>query len=235
MADIATAVTYIALAASAVGTGVSYYQQQQAADTQRRMAEYNYAVAAQNAEIQSKLAQYQAEANAAMAEAQLAAGLNNAQALRQQAGAVEAQGREDSRRQRTEFLRLQARQRARQAKSGIVAAGTPLEILAETAGQMELTLSDAQYQTELERRSLFRQADLQTAQAGLAGIDKSLQLYRGEAARVGYRMDLQRAEIARLAGMSDAQGTANRATATLFSGISSLGSSAAGYRYQGMI
>jgi hypothetical protein len=67
---------------------------------------------------------------------------------------TEMENRENVRRKRRENVRLQAVQRARYAKAGVVEEGTPLEVMAETAGLLEL---DA---LEMNRQALGNAARL---------------------------------------------------------------------------
>jgi hypothetical protein len=43
----------------------------------------------------------------------------------------------------------------------VESAGTPLDILAETAARIQLDREDSLYTDELSRRSLFREADME--------------------------------------------------------------------------
>ena len=87
-------VTAVSLAATAVGTGMSYYSAQSQAANAQAVANYNAQIMAQNAQVEMQMAQqmatYQAQQQAAIANAQAQAQMNNAAALEQQAAAAEA-------------------------------------------------------------------------------------------------------------------------------------------------
>jgi len=56
---------------------------------------------------------------------------------------VEQENTENARRNRVQNRRLLGKQRAAVAKSGVTTAGSPLELMAETAGELELGILDA--------------------------------------------------------------------------------------------
>lgn len=213
------------LVISAAGTAVSYSAQQAQAKNAAAIAQYNYAQQMQQNRVQAAMAQQQAQYQAAAAQSQYQAGLNNAKALEDQARATEAAGREQTLRQRAENERLLARQRARYAKSGVApGVGSPLEVMAETNGLMELGIQDMAYSTELESRGLRRRADLERFQAGFRLMDAGAAQYEAAASRVGLQLANNQAEIDRLSGQATAAGYRRAATATLLSGAGSLAS-----------
>jgi hypothetical protein len=233
------AATVISLATTAIGTGMSYYAQQQQAANAQAMANYNAAVMQQNAQIQAQMAQqqaiYQAEQQAAFAEAQAQAQENNAIALEQQAETAAAQGREAAARVRMENEAMLAMQRAKYAKAGLVNEGTPLIVLAEQAKLGELNAQDAIYQAELERSSLLYGAKLQRSEASYSLIAAEQARVQGQydsaAAAVGLSMANNEAELVRLQGASDAWGYQMGANASLISGIGSMANTAMNYAY----
>lgn len=206
------------VAVSAIGTGLTYYSQQQQAANAERMAQYNYDVQRQNAEVQAKMAQYQADINTRAAMAQHQAGLNNAAALEGQANAVEAQGRERARRMREENLRMLAIQNAKYGRSGVSSEGTPLAVMADTAANLELGVQDAAYETELESRTFRRRAEMERFQAGFSLMDAGVAQYEAAAARTGRGLALRQAELNRLSAKNQAQGLRYSSYGTLISG-----------------
>jgi hypothetical protein len=126
----------IALAAMAVGTGVSVYGQAQAAKTAKKVGEYNAGVADQNAAETARAAEY------------------NAQLQEQQALQTEMDSRESIRRRRVENARFQSTQRARFAKAGVTEEGSPLAVMAETAALLELDAQEMNRQAQIERARL---------------------------------------------------------------------------------
>lgn len=216
-----------ALAMSAIGTGMSYYSQQQQADNQAAMAEYNYKVQQQNARVNQEIALQQAAINQRAAMSQYQAGLNNVQTYYDQAAATEARGREEARRMRTENERALAVQRMKYAKSGVtISEGSPLMVMAETAGTLELGVQDALYESDMQAASLRRAGEVEKYQAGFSLMDVGVQEYEAAATRAGYKLNLRQAELNRAAGMSEAQGTRLSSYGTLISGIGDIASDA---------
>lgn len=221
----------ISLAATAVGTGMSYYSQQQQASNAQAVANYNAAIMQQNAQVELQMAQYQAQQNAAIANAQAQAQMNNAAALEQQAAAAEAQGREQAARTRANNEAMLATQRAKYAKAGVVNEGTPLVVLAKSAEIGELSVQDVAYQAELERNSKLYAADLQKYESGFSLIAAQQAEYQGLAASAGYDIAMNEAELAKMQGASDAAKYQMGANASLISGISSAAGQVGNYAY----
>jgi hypothetical protein len=227
------------LAVGAVGTGMSYYAQQEQAANAQAVANYNAAVAQQNAQIQAQMAaqqaQYQAQQQAAFAEAQAQAQQNNAIALEQQAEAAAARGREAARRMRMEHEAMLAMQRGKFAKAGVVNEGTPLLVLAEEAKLGELSVADALYQADLERSGKLYSAQLQRSDADMSLIAAEQARVQGEydslAAAAGLDIANNQAELVRLQGASDAYNYRMGANASLISGITSGVGTATNFAY----
>jgi len=68
--------------------------------------------------------------------------------------------REAIRRERAVNAKLKGEQRAAIGGSGVTAVGSPLEVLGETAGLMELNIMDSARAAEARRRSGFAQASM---------------------------------------------------------------------------
>jgi hypothetical protein len=223
-----------AVAGTAASIGMSYYGQKEQARNAAAIAQWNYQAQQQQNQVQLALAQRQAAFQEQAAMSQYQAGQNNAKALEDQARAVEARGREEARRQREEGARLLARQRGRYGKSGVaLAVGTPLDVMAESTALIELGVQDVAYETDMESRGFRRRAELERYQAGFSLMDAGVARFEAAAAGVGYRLNNQRAELARLSGLSDAQGYRSAANATLLAGIGQMASSGYDFYRQG--
>lgn len=220
----------IGLAVSAVGTGAAVYGQRQAARTTEQFARFNAMVEANNARLNHRMMLAQAESQRRALEAEAAMQSNNAQMLRQMANAQAGADRENIRRTREDHMRFQAIQRAKVASSGILEEGSPLEVLADTAGLMELTLQDLHYESDLNRRSLLWQADVTQAGAGATLFQARATGLDVAAANAGLRQGLRQADITQRAGLAQASGMRRDSVATLLTGIGGAGMSYAGAR-----
>lgn len=233
------ATSYVAAAAivtalaSVTAAGVSYYGQQQQAAAADRMAKYNYAVAKQQAEVQAAAAKYQSQLNynqaqmaAAAAQSQFQARNNNAVQFDQEALRVEQEARERARRMREENERMLGTQRARYAKAGVTSAGSPLMVMAETAGLMELGVADELYKANIERSMFFRKGQMERYEAGFSLLDKGVAQYeaaaaryQGSAASAGYSLAMNTARGERMAGMNTANALRLGSYGSLIQGV----------------
>lgn len=219
----------VSLAATAAGAGMQYYSAQQQAKTSERVAAYNAAIQRQNADVEAQLAQQQASVNAASATAQAQAQANNAISLRNEAIGIEAHGREQIDRMREEQARLTGLQRGKFARAGVVNAGSPLVVLADTARIGQLGIQDALYESDMNARSKRREADLQKFNSGFSLLDASMQNYQGAAAAAKKKIAYQEADLTELAGAAQASAYRQQGTASLISGVGSLASQGYGY------
>ena len=220
MGYVQIAAAVVSAVVSAVGAGMQAYSQREQANQAQEMANYNYAVQQQNAKLQRDMALQQAYTNQRVAASQYQAGLNNAQALQIQAAAVQNRGQEEVKRIRTENERVLALQRAKQAKSGVtMSEGSPLLVMADIAGQLELKALDARYKSDLEVADLRRSAETEKYKAGFSLMEEGVQKYQEAATRAGYALELQNAKINRLQGYYDAQALRAKSTQTLISGV----------------
>lgn len=242
------AIAVAGLVASAVGTGISYYGQQQQAQNAQSVANYNAQIAAQNSAVnrqiaaqQAVLAQQQIARNQQLTQAQADAQRrnatvlqNNATALEQQGRAAEAQGREQARRMREDNIKKLATQRARYAKSGVTSEGSPLAVMAESAGLLELGVQDLHFQSDLEGRAYDTraageryQADNErfgadfTLAADTSAFDASVARYEAAATEAGLRIQSQRDKFDYMAGSATAAGYKAASFGTLVSGAGS--------------
>lgn len=95
--------------------------------------------------------------NVQQAKTAEATGKYNAKVAENQALQTEMDAAESIKRKRRENKRLLATQRSRYAKAGVVEEGTPLELLAETAGLLELEALDYDRQKRMEAAGLRAQ------------------------------------------------------------------------------
>lgn len=168
------------VATAAIGSlasaGIAYYGQQQQAQAAERMAQYNYAVQKQQMEMQARM-------QSIAADQQYQAQMQNAQIAQNDATRVEQEARERAKRMRSENERLLGEQRARFGKAGVTSEGTPLAVMAESAGLMEMAVSDELYKADMERTAFNRKADVEKWQAGYSLIDKAAADYNQASAR----------------------------------------------------
>lgn len=231
-------IAYAAIALSAIGTGVSYYGQHQAAKSNAAINAYNSRVQERNASAQLRLQLAQAEMNKKALDMQAAAqeqaarlAFQNAQAMRSDAESQAAIDRAEKEKSRREHLRLLATQRAKIAGSGMVESGSPLMVLAETARLTQLDLEEQGYASDLERRQRLREADLTEFQgrqglfeAGMTRFNKGFESLRALSAQAGYNNARTGIRLGRLASAAETSAMRTSATAGLISGIASTGS-----------
>lgn len=247
-----------------VGTGIQAYSQYSAGQAQARIARYNYAVQSANARLQmvaqqaalsqqraqSQLALRQAEVNQQMANNEAAQRERNARLIRLNAESKAASSREDIRRKRLEYARFKGTQRNRIAASGVVdTSGSPLELLAETAGQMELAVTEMQNQASLDWNQSHNQAELEdygarSLRAGASaqfGIERAASKIRevgfdmdAASIRSGYRAEMADANIRRMVGFNNASGQKMAAAGTLIGGGTNFAYRQTQMQYQGV-
>lgn len=156
---------------SAFGIGMDAKNGMDAYKTQKKMAELNFQMQSDAINQQRQASTMQAAINSQLASSEKAALERNASVLEQQAGVVTSVGRENARRTREDFARMLATQRSSLAKSGLLdTTGSPLQMLAATAEQEQRAVDEQNYQTESQRRGLFREADNQRTEGDLASI-----------------------------------------------------------------
>lgn len=214
-----TAAAVTAAVSTVAAAGLSFYGQQQQAAAAERMANYNYAVQKQQMEMQAQMQRV-------AAEQQYAAGMQNATVMQNEAMRVEQEARERARRMRSENDRLLGEQRARFGKAGVTSEGTPLAVMAESAGLMELAVSDELYKADMERSALYRKADVEKWQAGFSLIDKAAAEYNQASA--GWRAGTILTE-----GQNTAQALRVNSYGSLISGVSDAASMGARFNFGG--
>ena len=212
-------VSGIAIAASLASAGMAYYGQQQQAQAADRMAQYNYAVQKQQMEMQARM-------QSIAADQQYQAGMQNAQIAQNDATRVEQEARERAKRMRAENERLMGEQRARFGKAGVTSEGTPLAVMAESAGLMEMAVSDELYKADMERTAFNRKADVEKWQAGYSMIDKAAADYNQASARY-------RATPILMEGQNTATALRTNSYGSLISGVSDAARIGMNYNFKG--
>jgi hypothetical protein len=242
---------YVSAAFMVAGTTVNLIGAHKAAKAQKQQGQMADAIAQinarqqiLNASMQLMVAKAQAKLQKRMAEAQFRlrqseanARFSNAAMIEQTAEARSRVARENIRRKGGEYRRMQGRQRALIGASGIVeSTGTPLDLLAETAAQIQMEREEALYTDALERRSLFREADMERlgGRITLAGgaLERSSALaeagLRAAAGHAAYAGAVRESEITRLTGAAQKHSYYAEAKGTLFNGygnaLSNMGS-----------
>lgn len=207
----------VAIVASLASAGMAFYGQQQQAQAADRMAQYNYAVQKQQMEMQARM-------QSIAADQQYQAGMQNAQIAQNDATRVEQEARERAKRMRAENERLLGEQRSRFGKAGVTSEGTPLAVMAESAGLMEMAVSDELYKADMERTAFNRKADVEKWQAGYSLIDKAAADYNLASARF-------RATPILLEGQNTATALRTSSYGSLISGVSDAASIGMNYNF----
>ena len=214
----ATAAAVGSLALGAVGTGVSVYGLREQRRTSESLANYNYRVAEANASYQSRLVAYQTQVQRRQLEYEAAIHAANAKVLESQAIAAESAGTERLRRTAREGERLRGTQTARYAAAGVAIEGTPMDVIAESAGDLQITLNDVKYAAEMDARGFRHQAGEELTRQRLSLLSSEFTKFRGELAQEGIRQGLAGARIAQLSGLDRSRGYGLAAVGTLLSG-----------------
>ncbi len=204
------------------GTGISYFSQRSAANTQAQFSALNAQAGVQQATQNASVQSLQAQLQATQQQTQQQSAFETADAQRQQAEMDAKMGIENNRRGRDEFLRALASAQAQQGASGaILAEGSPIDVLmaaADTEDQQEL---GNQWQINAGRTAGFRQA-ANTELAGRgAGMNASLYQLQSLSAVQEGRDRAAQARLEGFAGQATAQGMRNSALGGLFSGVAS--------------
>jgi hypothetical protein len=242
MAVATTALLVAGLVVAAVGAGVSAYGQVQQGKTQNAIAQFNAAQQEKQAQAQAlsmqtqaALQAQQAKANFTLRSAEAQARVNNAEGIENQALAQDAINRLNLRKRREEFGRMQGEQRSAIAASGVSeSSGTPLDLLAETAGKIQQDQEEQHYAGEVQRQTLFSEAAIERlgGKLALAGatLDRDSGVaeagLRSAAGKAEYLSGLRTEQITRLTGSAAMRAANYQAGATL---LSSVGSGASDY------
>jgi type II secretory pathway pseudopilin PulG len=208
----------IAIIGSLASAGISYYGQQQQAASAQRMAQYNYSIQRQQMEMQARM-------QSIAADQQYQAGMQNAKTMENEGLRVEQEARERARRMRTENERLAGAQRARFGKAGVVMEGTPLMVMAESAGLMELAVADELYKANNERSAFYRKAEVEKWQAGYSLIDQAAADYNAATSTF-------RAQPILMEGQNTAQALRVNSYGSLISGVSGAANMGVQYNFK---
>lgn len=215
---VVAAAAITAAVASISAAGLSYYGQQQQAAASERMARYNYAVQKAQMEMQNQMAAQQAEGQKRIFD-------YNAQVAQNDALRVEQEARERARRMREENERMLGRQRAAYGKANVTSEGSPLMIMADTAGLGELAVADELYKADAQRSGLYTQAALEQYKARMAQFEGA-----------GYSLNAANAGVfarpALLQGMNQAAALRTSSYGSLISGVGSAANSLSGIPYR---
>jgi hypothetical protein len=180
----------VSLVVGAVGAGLQFVSAQRAAATQERLGALNYQLQADSLRQQRQVAGMQSLINQQLASNEKATLERNAGVLEQQASVNTAAGRENARRTREDYARLLAAQRAQIAKAGVAdTTGSPLSLLAATAEEEQRAVDEVHFQTETQRRNLFREADNQRSE----GLRAEMDIYGAQAVAGAAKLQAQNA------------------------------------------
>lgn len=227
---IETIIAIAAVAVSAVGAGLSYSAANDAADTQSNIAAINAQAQAHAIRQQEQAASLQAQINQTIASNEKAAMDRNAAVLEEQARVNTAAGAENLKRTRDDYARMLAAQRAQIGKSGVVdTTGSPLSILTATAAEEQRAADNVLFETENQRRSLFREADNQRAQGVAAEMGIFDAQARGAAAHQSASNQLAQSQIDMYSAQASAAGMRRQATANLISSAGQIMGTSYGY------
>lgn len=221
-----------------VAAGVSAYGQYQSGKQQAAIANANAKEQERQAKsaldtlaLQSRMQSIEAEQNFKFRKAESDARLGNAQAMENQALQQDAINRANLRKRREEFGIMQAEQRTAIAASGVIeASGTPLDLLAETAAKIQQDRNEQTYMNEVQRRTIFAEADQERLGGELAlqgaTLDRSSGLMRAALTeaqgKAEYLAGMRQAQITRMTGRAAREASRYQAAGTLLSGASSV-------------
>jgi hypothetical protein len=245
-----TATQMIVAGAAVVGAGagiasgiISYNSAQAQAKATSQIAAYNAHQQEFNAKIQlmgmqaqALLQKRQAEAQFRMRQIEAQGRFNNAISIENTVEGQSRSARESIRRKSLESDSAMATARANIAKSNLVeSTGSPVAILMEIARQDMMTRESMRYQDQLNRDSLFREAELERfgGKMALAGatLDRNSEVagagLQAAAAQAAYQSKLRDAEIIRLSGAAQSQAFKGQAWGSLISGFGNAASSVA--------
>lgn len=203
----ATVLSVVAIGTTLASAGMAYYGQQQQARAAEEMAAYNYAVQKQQMEMQAQMA-------AMAAQQEFQAREYNAKVMENEAIRVEAEAREKARRMRIENERLLGKQKAGYGASGVTSEGSPLLVMSETAGALELALQDELYKADVEASGFRNKASMERFAGQYALIDEHAARYNQATAGI-------RAGAILMEGQNTATALRTASYGSLLDGVSS--------------
>lgn len=232
VAEVGSALTIIGAGVSAVGNYEAGQSQKAAAaanaDLQERQAQQAVLVT----QVQNAVALQGARAQNTLDQEQSAATIQNAQAEANQAKAQASQSEQNIERGRIAAATALSHQQQGYSASGVVSStGTPLAVLANTAGLMEGQAIDEQYKANVDRTNTLFKSSIDLLQGKAQGQAAWFQLnvakesadIRGTAAKLTANNQMGQAEINRAAGNFAAQNATIGAAGGMLSAIGSAG------------
>jgi hypothetical protein len=234
-----TALAIGSLVVGAVGTGMSVYNQHTQANNAKALGSYNANLTDQTSAYNARIIEEEAEYNAKLAEQTAdynaksitTAADYNYLLADQQAELADMTGRENIRRMRMDGKKVMSTQQARFAKAGVVGeTGTPLEVMAETAGLIELNVLDEKRKADAEASATRNRSSMErymaykdAAATRYFGAQKawSTRYFGSQQAYATRYFGGQQATAQRMYGDSSAAGYRAAATGTLLSGAAS--------------
>ena len=223
----------ISLIVGAVGAGLQYRASRQAATQQNALANLNFQMQSDSIRQQREAAGMQSLINQQMASQEKAALDRNAAVLEQQAGVNTQAGRENVKRTREDYARMLAAQRAQIGKSGLAdTTGSPLSMLADTAMEEQRAVDEIAFQTEGQRRNLFREADNQRLEGQRAEMDIYGAQATAGAAKLQASNALSQANLDLLGAQASSRGMRRAATGNLIASAGHLAQQAYAFNWR---
>jgi hypothetical protein len=216
------ALPVIGLALGAVGTGLSYFSQMNAAKSAETFSMLNAQAGVQAAQQQGAIASLQAQLQATQAETAERAANDTADAARAAAESDAAVAQENIRRIRDEFTRALAEATAQAGGSGaVITTGSPLDYLVTAADQEAQEERTATWVMGTARQRAYREASAIELGGKVQGMNASLfQLESLSAIQQG-RTGAAQARLGGLAGRAQAGGMRSAAFGGLIGGAAS--------------
>jgi hypothetical protein len=237
--------------ATLIGGGLNLFGAFGAAKKREQVAQMNYRISMGNAETErgntlaaleledtrNSIALDNARMNLDFALLDAGARNRNAERMRQFAEARSSQSREGIRRQMRSFDQFTSSQKAAIGASGVTGGGSALEVMAESAGQMQIALADMNDQASFERSDSLQRADMEgigaardtlQAQGSMLSAERGFLLNKATAdlgrisAEANYRTARFGAQIGQLSGQDAAQGMRLGAIGGAFTGFANM-------------
>ena len=223
-------VSWIALAGlaiSAVGAGVSYSAQSDAAKTSSQFGLMNAQAQAQASRQQAQQAMLSAEVQAASARAGQKSANNNAAAIQAQTEADSRIAQQNIRRSRDEFARTIAAMNAKGSDSGVLqTTGSPLDFLVAASQDEQLYEEEQGWAAGNARAAGLRSAEVARAGGDQLALNASLYSIQGAADMAAGRLGASQARLAGYGSAATAAGMRSSATAGALASAGQIGMSA---------
>ncbi len=213
----------VSLAASAIGTGLSYVSSMNAAKTQETLALANAQNQRQAIEQEGQINLMQASLNATLAQKDKEAADAEGRAIGAQSELLTRTSIEATRRGREEAGQAAAQQVASLAKAGFSdTTGSPLSLLADTAEKEQRGADAIRFEDEQQRREAIRQQQMAANQSTLAGLKSGEQKLYGMASQQKALRDQSANKLNYLAQKANAAGIRSKAAGSLIGGLGNL-------------